>query len=343
MAWKPFVLSVLALVLVNACAPAAPAPATEAPTPAPAVPAKLNVVISGQSGTFSGLFVAAEAGYFQEEGLDVTFTNVDSSQRAIPVLLSGEAQFSSLDAQTVVQTNLKGGDLRIIASATNRLVFSVMVDPSIKTPADLKGRRLGITSLGSGTHTAAVQALNLLKLEPDKDVALVPLNNAPNIFIGMQAKQVDGGVVSPPTNTRAKLSGFQELINLATDGPDYPSIAIGSTQSFLSKNPQAAAAFVRAYSRALHRYKTDQAMAVKAMGHYLQLDDQSVLEDTWKQYTPIFDDVPYVSERGVQNVIDTVAQTMPEAVGATPERFLDSSYVRQLEEGGFYKTLLNGS
>jgi NitT/TauT family transport system substrate-binding protein len=286
---------------------------------------------------------AAEAGYFQDEGLDVTLTQVDSSARAIPVLLSGEAQFSSLDAQTVIQADLKGGDLRIIASATNRLVFSVMADPTIRTPEDLKGKKLAVTTLGSGTHTAAVQALSMWQLDPDRDVTLVPLNNTPNILVGMQSGQVDAGVISPPTNTRARLSGFQELINLATDGPDYPSITIGSTQSFLSKNPDTALAFVRAYSRALHRYKTDQAMAVQAMGHYLQVDDQSVLEDTWKQYTPIFDDVPYLSDRGIQNVIDTLAQSMPEALGATPQQFVDSSFVRQLEDSGFYKALLSGS
>jgi ABC-type nitrate/sulfonate/bicarbonate transport system substrate-binding protein len=181
------------------------------------------------------------------------------------------------------------------------------------------------------------------QLDPDTDVTLVPLNNAPNILVGMQTGQVDAGVLSPPTNTRARLSGFQELINLASDGPDYPSITIGATQSFLRQNPDTVLAFVRAYSRALHRYKTDSSMAVQAMGHYLQVDDRPVLEDTWRQYTPIFDDVPYVSERGIQTVIDNVAQSMPEALGSTPERFVDSSFVRQLEESGFYNTLLNGS
>jgi NitT/TauT family transport system substrate-binding protein len=355
---------VCGLLLASACAPAAaPAPATQAPAPpaqaaapptqapAPATPptqsptrlTKLNVVLSAASGNFAGLYTAAEAGYFREEGLDVEFVTTDSSARSLPMLVSGEAQFSTVDAQTLIQADLKGADLRMIAAGVNRLVFSIMVDPSIKTPEDMRGKRLGVTTLGSSTHTSAIQALNMWKLEDGKDVTIIPLNSVPNILVGLQTKQVEAGVLSPPTNTRAKLAGFAELLNLAKDGPEFPSITIAATQTFLSKNPQVATAFVRAYSRALHRFKTDRAMAVQAMGHYLQLDDRAVLEDTWQQYLTIFDDVPYVTEPGLRNIIEFLSQSMPEAVGATPDRFLDTSFVRQLEEAGFYKTLLNGA
>ncbi|MGG7378931.1 ABC transporter substrate-binding protein, partial [Escherichia coli] len=77
--WKPLVASVCAVVLAGACAPAVPSVgvmAAAAPVAAVA-PAKLNVVVSGLSGAFSGLYTAAEAGYFQDEGLDVTLTQVD--------------------------------------------------------------------------------------------------------------------------------------------------------------------------------------------------------------------------------------------------------------------------
>jgi NitT/TauT family transport system substrate-binding protein len=289
----------------------------------------------------SGLTVAE---YFRDEGLDVQMTNVDSTSRGIAVLFSGEAQFGTLDGQTVIEADVKGADLKSIVAATNHLVFSVMVDPNtIKAPADLKGKRLGITTPGSSTDTAARQALSIWGLEPSGDVALVPVASAPNILTGMVAKQIDAGVLSPPTNTRARQSGFQELLNLAKDGPQYPSVTFGATGSYLSKNPQVALGFVRAYSRGLHRFKTDQAFATQALGKYLQLNDQAVLDDTWRQFSPIFEDVPYVNLQGVQNAIETVSKTSPDAAGASPDRFVDSSYVRQLEEGGFYKQLLGGS
>jgi ABC-type amino acid transport substrate-binding protein len=217
--------------------------------------------------------------------------------------------------------------------------YFVSYDTNLKTPADLKGKRIGITTPGSSTDTATRKALAIWNMDPS-DVALVPLASSPNILTGMVAKQVDAGVLSPPTNTRARMSGFQELLNLARDGPDYPSVTFGSTQKYLSSSPEVALAFVRAYSRGIHRFKTDQPFALQALAKYLQLNDQAVLDDTWKQFSPIFADVPYVNPQGVQNAIETVAQTVPEASGATPDRFVDSSFVRQLDEGGFYKQLL---
>ena len=333
----------------SAAAPTAAAPATtaaQAPTTPPptaaAQPAAttLTVVNTAVTGAFGGFWTAIEAGYFRDEAIEIQITNVDSTSRGIAVLLAGEAQFSTLDGQTIIAADVKGGDLRAVAAATNRLVFSVMVDPSIKSPADLKGKKMGITTPGSSTDTAARQALAIWKLEPASDVALVPLASSPNILTGMTAKQIEAGVLSPPTNTRARLGGFQELISLAKDGPEYPSVTFGATQSYLSKNPQVVLGFVRAYSRGLHRFKTDQPFAVRTLAKYLQLDDQAVLEDTWQQFTPIFPDIPYVSPKGVQNAIETVAQTVPEAAGAAPERFVDSGFVRQLEDGGFYKQLL---
>jgi NitT/TauT family transport system substrate-binding protein len=320
--------------------PSPTAPAAAQPTAAgKPQPTSITAVTTAQTGAYGPFWTAVEAGYFADEGIDLHLTTVDSTSRGIAVLFSGEAQFCTLDGQTIIEADLKGADLRSIAGITNRLVFSVMVDPSITSAEALKGKRVGITTPGSSTDTAARRALSIMKIDPS-DVALVPLANAPNILTGMTAKQVDAGVLSPPTNTRARNAGFQELLSLAKDGPDYPSVTLGSTQKYLSSNPQVALAFVRAYSRGIHRFKTDQAFGTQALGKYLQLNDQAVLDDTWNQFSPLFADVPYVNPQGVQNAIDTVAQTTtPEAAGATPDRFVDSSFVRQLDESGFYKQL----
>jgi len=338
------------LLLVCACAPAPTAPpppaATVAPTivaPAPNPPPKpltpIKFINTAVTGAYGGLWTAIEAGYFTDEGLDIQITTADSTSRGIAVLLSGEAQFSTLDGQTVIQANLKGADLRAVVAATNHLVFSVMVDPSIKSPADVKGKRIGITSHGSSTETAALQALAIWKLEAS-DVTLVPLNTAPNMLTGLVSKQLDAAVMSPPTNSRAQAAGFPEMLSLAKDGPEYPSVTFGATRSYLSSHPEIALGFVRAYSRGIHRFKTDQPFATRALGKYLNLDDQAILDDTWKQFSVVFDDIPYVNPRGVQRAIETVAQSQPEAAGAAIETFVDSSLVKQLEDGGFYKQLL---
>jgi NitT/TauT family transport system substrate-binding protein len=327
------------LALLAGCAPSAAPAATPTTAGAPAARTSLTVVNTAVTGAFSALWTGMEAGYFADEGLDVQITNVNDTSRAVAVLLSGQAQFSPLDGQVVIQANIKGANLRELAAATNHLVFSVMADPSIRSAEDLRGKRLGITGPGSSTDTAARQALALWKLKPDEDVTLVGLQTVPNILTGLTAHQVEAGVVSPPTNTRARQAGLQELLNLAKEGPVWPSVAFGATQDYVAKNPQVALGFVRAYSRGIYRFKTDKAFALQTLAKYLQLNDQSVLEDTWQQFSQYIDDVPYVNADGVTNAINYVAQSQPEAGGTTPDRYVDMQFVKQLDEAGFYKQL----
>ena len=80
-----------------------------------------------------------------------------------------------------------------------------MAKSDIKKIADLKGKKIGITRVGSSTHTSALYALTTAGLK-GADYQLLPLLEVPNIFTALAAGQIDAGVMSPPTNARAKQS-----------------------------------------------------------------------------------------------------------------------------------------
>jgi NitT/TauT family transport system substrate-binding protein len=100
-----------------------------------------------------------------------------------------------MDGSNAAQANLKGANLALIAGATNRQVFSLMAKPEIKKITELKARKIGITRIGSSTHTSALYALAAAGLKP-ADVQLLPLVEVPNIFTALSAGQIDAGVVS---------------------------------------------------------------------------------------------------------------------------------------------------
>jgi NitT/TauT family transport system substrate-binding protein len=339
---RKLAIALIAAVTAAACAPApsagGPAPASAAPsasaTVAPPVSIKINwTAVSGAS---SGLWTAFEAGYFKDENITAELVNIASSSRAVAALLSKEVQFTHLDGQVIVDANSQGAGLKLIYGINNRLVFSVMTKPEITKPADLKGKKLGITTIGSSTHTAGLLALRTWGMTVS-DVTLIQLNEVPNILTGLVAGQVDAGVVSPPTNTRAKAAGFRELINLATDGPEWPSVAVGATAEYLKANPTVGVRFVRAYARGVQRFKSDKAFAITVLQKYLKIDDQAILEDTWTQYSKYLAEVPYVL--GMQNTLDVVAATNDKAKTMKPDDLIDSTYVKQLDDEGFFKKL----
>lgn len=321
-------------IIVAACGGAKPAAS-------PGQPISVKVNWTAVTGANSGLWTAYEAGYFKDENLAVDLIHIPSSKRTVEALITGDVQFGNVDTRNLVEADVSGADIRAVSGITNRLVFSVMASSKIQSPQDLKGKKLGITGVGSSTHTAALQALRLWGLEPGKDVNLVSLTEVPNILATMQTGQVDAGILSPPTNTRARQAGFKELINLATDGPAYPSVTVGAKATYISANPEVVRKFVRAYAKGVHRFKTDKTFGINAIKGYLKIDDQSVLEDTWQQFNQQLAVPPYVI--GFDLVIADVAATNDKAKGAKPEQFLDMTFVKELDNSGFFKRLYASS
>jgi NitT/TauT family transport system substrate-binding protein len=289
------------------------------------------------SGAMSGFWCAYEAGTFRDEGLDVELIHIASTSRAIQSMVAGELQFSPLDPAAVVQANLGGADAVLFGAVTNRLVFSVITRPEITRAEQLRGKTIGITRLGSSTHTALLVALQMWGLEPDRDVSLRQLQEVPAILSGLQAGQIDAGVVSPPTNTRARQAGFNELLNLAEQGPQYPSVCLGGVRPWLAANEDTVHAFVRGYVRGVQGFKQDREFALGVLRKYLEVDDPSIVEETHAQFSRYIESVPYVSEEGFTRLLADLSGDEPRLAGATPAQYLDQHALRDLENDGFFR------
>jgi NitT/TauT family transport system substrate-binding protein len=130
--------------------------------------------------------LAKQEGYLRKR-LDVELIHT-LQVRGIQAILAGEIAFSSMDGVNAAQANLKGANLALVAGATNRQVFSLMAKPEFKRITDLKGKKIGITRVGSSTHTSALYALGSAGLKPS-DYQILPLMEVPNIYTALAAGQ----------------------------------------------------------------------------------------------------------------------------------------------------------
>ena len=316
------------LLLVLALAPAAGAQQN-----------KVRINWTAVTGAQSGLHMAKQEKLFEKYGLDnVELIHIQSSSRGIQAILAGEIGFSFMDGLNMVQANQKGANIALVVGATNRMVFSLMAKPEFKRIADLRGKKIGITRAGSSTHTAALYALGSAGLKPG-DYQVLPLLEVPNIFTALAAGQIDAGTVSPPTNSRAKKAGFVELMNLAKEGPEYVSVAIGSSRGYIKANEDVVRRVARAYAEGVYRFKNDKAAALKMIHNVLKVKEPEIAEDTWNQFREYLPFPPYVSRKGMEPIIADVAQTDPQAKSMKPDDFLDMRFVDELEKEGFFKKL----
>src|SRR5258706_13406242 len=144
------------------------------------------------TGAQSGMFMAQQEGLFKKNGLDVELLHIASSSRGIQAILAGEIGFAYMERQNSAQANLKGANIALVLGATNRQVFSLMAKPEIKRVADLRGKKIGITRVGSSTHTSALFGLNDAGLKQN-EYQILALFGVPNILTALMAGQIQGG------------------------------------------------------------------------------------------------------------------------------------------------------
>ena len=283
------------------------------------------------TGAQSGMFMAQQEGLFRKNGLEVELIHIPSSSRGIQTILAGEIAFSFMDGVNAVQANLKGANLLLVAGATNRQVFSLMAKPEIKRIADLRGKKIGITRVGSSTHTSALYALNSGGLRTT-DYQLLPLLEVPNIFTALVAGQIDAGVVSPPTNARAKRAGFVELMNVAKEGPEFVSVAVGTSRTYIRANEETVRRVVRAYAEGVQIFKTNKPAALRMIQNQLKVKEPDIQEDTYNQFREYLEYPPYVTRKGMEAVLAEIVDKEPAAKSAKPEDFIDMRFVADLEK-----------
>ena len=137
---------------------------------------KLRVTYSAIAGSQASFWIPYEAGIFRKHGLDVELLYVGGGGRAAQVVQSGEVPIGTFTGGAVVNANLAGGDLVMIASSLNVLTFVVMAQPEIRSVEELKGKKIGISRFGSATDfglrfaeaTMADQAATRFCRDPDR-------------------------------------------------------------------------------------------------------------------------------------------------------------------------------
>src|SRR5205807_6704602 len=198
------------------------------------------------------------------------------------------------------------------------------------------GKKIGITRVGSSTHTSALYALGQAGLK-SADYQILPLMEVPNIFTALTAGQIDAGVVSPPTNSRARKAGLNELMNLAKEGPEYVSVGVGTSRSYINANEDIVRRVVRSYAEGVYLFKTNKAAALKMIQYQLKVKEVDIQEDTYNQFRQYLEYPPYVSRKGMEAILAEIGDKDPAAKAAKPDDFIDMRFVAELEKEGFFR------
>ena len=289
------------------------------------------------AGSWATAWIAKEAGYFSSEGLDVELIRVGGSTRMVAAMLGGSAPIIQAGASAALAATAAGSDVVIIGATGTVSPFRLMARPEIKQPSDLKGKKAGITTFGSTSDQVLRIALKQFNLEPNKDVAILSLGAQPEAFAALQSGAVHVVALSYPLYPKAAKMGMRELVNFGQLGVEDINGTVITTRSFIAQQRETALRFLRAFTRGMHRYRTDKEYSKKILAKYGKITDEEIVEGTWQDYAPTLQKSPRPSLKAIQFLIENQFQgkkPLPK-----PDQFVDTSLVDQLEKSGFIESL----
>lgn len=300
---------------------------------------KIRFVYSAIGGSQSSVWIPYEAGIFRKHGLDVELLYVGGGGRAAQVVQSGEVPIGIFTGGAVVNANLAGGDLVIIASGMNVIPFFLMVRPEIRQVEELKGKKIGITRFGSATDFAVLYSEEKWPIKRGRDFAVIQIGGMPEMLAALKSRALDAAMLNPEFTILARREGFKELVDMSALGLHFPTSAIGTTRTFIRRNENAVRKFVRGFVEGNHYAKTQRAFSVEVFKKYYKTNDVQYLNGIYDLYVQRYlPKIPYPSPESIKTVLAQMAGD-PRAAAAQPEQFIDNRFFQELEREGFIQRL----
>jgi ABC-type nitrate/sulfonate/bicarbonate transport system substrate-binding protein len=306
---------------------------------------KLRVGLSSISATSGSIWVAEDYGIFKKHGLDAEVIIIGGgASRVVASLIAGEIQFSVGGGDAVIRSHLKGADTVLTASPLKTGLQRMLVKASIKTPADLKGKKIGITRFGSASHWVLQLFLRKWGMSTN-DVQTLQLGSSPAMLASLDNNAIDGAVFTIPTFFLAEERGYRTLADPADMDIYYLQNSVDSTAGFIKRNRDQALRFIKALCEgiAFFRQHKRESMAVlqkKLRIQSAQERDVKYLELSYNLLADKFyNQVPYANPKAIETTLEFISSEEPKARGADPKQFVDESLVREVEASGFIKSL----
>jgi len=290
---------------------------------------------------FLPIWLARDAGIFSKHGLDVEIIFMRGGALITMGILSGELQLSGVGAESVVAAKVEGGDAVLLACPLDTDLVYLIGRPDIKTPDQLKGKSTAVTRLGSSIHFYLRAALKYLGMDADKDMTILQLGGGPEIAAALETGRIAAGILTIRYALPFLQRGWPVLIDLSKTDLKYPPSCVGSSRSFVRKNPHTVERFLKAYTEAIHVIKTDAALAKRVYAKEYRESDPAVIDKIVTVYAGLFKSVPTVPASGLETVIrELVARKpLPNDASRQPDFYKDDAPLQKIIKEGWIEQL----
>lgn len=299
---------------------------------------RARVGYSGISGYQVPLWLGVDLGLFKKYGLSLEPILFRGGAESTHALTGGEIQFDVVAPQPHIAANLSGADIIVIGTYFNKHTYSFVARPGIRSPQDLRGKKVGVLSVVGLNQIVVATALRHWGMD-ERSVTLVRSGGSRDRFTALQSGLVDATVLTGAFLDRAKAAGLVVMLDLGDLEDSFPTVSMMTTRSFQSAKRHVVRSFLQGLGEAIYVFKNDPTLGQKSLAKWMRTQDKALLESAYKSYAPRISYPPYSELSGVQVVVDDLANSRADAKGKKAQEFVNEEVLRELEKQGFFKSL----
>src|ERR671915_1261783 len=285
------------------------------------------------------IFITKEGKLFEKYGLEAEVITVMGSGIGSKALISGNLDIIPIATPTVIAANLAGADMAILAHTMPAVVHALMVRRDVKQPEDLKGKKIGVSSLGSLTDFLVRSIAKKKGLNPDRDITLITTGGSDTERVmALKAGAVEAAAVSHPGYGLARKMGFNMLWDSAKE-LDYPWMEVTTRRAAIKNERELIMSYMKAHLEGIALFKTNRDFGIKVIKKTLRVTDDELVNESYDIFSKMFIPAPYPNHPGMKISYEYVAMTRGDVWSHKPEEFTDPSFVTELDKSGFIKRL----
>jgi len=289
---------------------------------------RVRVAIPSTTHAVLAFSTSRDKGYYRDEGLDVELILM-SAPIASRALLSGDVEVATVGGAGLLPV-LSGAPLRFIFTTYNRPMFWLFGKAEIRSVKELKGKRVGVSGIGSGPDSLLREALRRNALEGGRDVAILSLGVMPTIYSGLQSGVVDAAMLSPPFTFRAEEDGFRELIAFPKQDLVEMQGSILVKESFLQSDPATLEKFIRATYKGFLYIKQNRSGTIPILGRYFKVKEDFVAKAYEQVVRPAMTQDGTLNEEMQKKAVENVLKRLDLKEAPPLSRIFDFSIARKV-------------
>lgn len=305
---------------------------------------RLVVSYAGITGGRGPLWIAKELRLFEKHGLDARLVHITAGTTSINALIAGDVDMAITTSSAAIAAAARGAPVTIIAT-NGSPAYKLVAHPAVTSAAQLKGKVVGSSQLGSGADFALRKLLPKLGLTPGQDVTILPtgLSESHKRILLIFQGRIDATLGTIENVLQLELSGqkVSVLADLKDMGVYVSGTDMSVTNQFLRSYPHRAKAFLKAFSEAVWTGIYNKEIVDHVFRKYLKIENAKLLDAMHRSYFVAgnIPHKPYPQPEVIQSDLEYLSIANPALKGKKPADLTDTTLLREIESEGFFARL----